>query len=730
MTDALMAWPFSRQNPTLITLPVKPGCAPSPKPPVRIFLGTEDAQYRAERIFFFSIEQVRDPARVYEIYLMKNVSGFDRRSWRTGFTNYRYAIPSFAGGHGRAIYNDVDQIYLSDPAALFDIDMAGSAYMAISAKDTSVMVMDCERMLPMWNRDVASRMGKHELISKPATTPGLWGELDGHWNARDQEYVEGRTHCLHYTALHQQPWEPFPDDYSYHPNPLAYIWDELDAEADRQDYELFSATVPSPEFGQIVAAAISEEETPIRPSSSISHLFRDLGVQDALICHAPHATSDALLPAGTVKRSLIVQATTDWPKAAADVVVINGLFTQIPTADLPWVLDALFQAAKKLVYVQLARTTATGMGSVGWWEQRLREAAKRHPTIHWQLDANDAAAALPNTISSVQVKRKSNDEPMIWTMAGSDATKNAVLLDLAKALGGPVVDIAPNADLPASSPHLVLTADVDGGKRALALKAQHEALRLVQLGHTGLPPADFDLVVTTPDERIPIRPNILHIPVMPLPALPAGQSGGPLLVITPTSGYQYDAQLLAAAAKAVGPGLRVWFEVSLNQSVRSEMLALIDAEDVSIESIEALVIGAERVILALDQADLMALAATAGTPIDLVQLVPAYERLPAGRQIMNVAALIMGGGTSYRGTPHQQYFVARSIDKRVINWGWQLPRDVNRLRRALIGLGLARWSDATQIVASPKPLAVRERIIECLQALLQEETRRQSARDA
>ena len=48
--------------------------------------------------------QHRDPARRYEIYLMKDLTGFDRSRWKTGFTNYRYAIPEMAGRSGRAIY--------------------------------------------------------------------------------------------------------------------------------------------------------------------------------------------------------------------------------------------------------------------------------------------------------------------------------------------------------------------------------------------------------------------------------------------------------------------------------------------------------------------------------------------------------------------------------------------------------------------------------------------------
>ena len=35
-------------------------------------------------------------------------------SWLTGFINYRFAFPYFASTQGRAIYNDVAQVYLDD----------------------------------------------------------------------------------------------------------------------------------------------------------------------------------------------------------------------------------------------------------------------------------------------------------------------------------------------------------------------------------------------------------------------------------------------------------------------------------------------------------------------------------------------------------------------------------------------------------------------------------------
>ena len=92
----------ARLNPECLTLPVREGARETGKPPVRLFLGTEAAQHRAERVFLWSIERVRDPGRVYQIWLMRGLAGFQSEGWTTGFTNYRFAIPHF-GERGRAV---------------------------------------------------------------------------------------------------------------------------------------------------------------------------------------------------------------------------------------------------------------------------------------------------------------------------------------------------------------------------------------------------------------------------------------------------------------------------------------------------------------------------------------------------------------------------------------------------------------------------------------------------
>jgi hypothetical protein len=73
--------------------------ARSAKPPVRIVVGTEPSQSRAERVFVWSVEQARDPARAYEIYLMRDLAA-TTGALLTGFTNCRFAIPHWPAAAG------------------------------------------------------------------------------------------------------------------------------------------------------------------------------------------------------------------------------------------------------------------------------------------------------------------------------------------------------------------------------------------------------------------------------------------------------------------------------------------------------------------------------------------------------------------------------------------------------------------------------------------------------
>ncbi len=227
--------PGVRDEPECIRFGAESGVAPSSAAPVRIYLGTEPEQYRAERIFLWSILQQRDPARVYEIYLLKELKHFDRSDWKTGFSRYRFAIPAFAGKTGRAIYNDVDQIYLADPAELFDLDLGNCGYLSITRRETSVMLLDCAQLGPLWSYEDAL---VHKKKHFRAAAEDLWGPLDAAWNARDWEYVPGKSKLLHYSTLHMQPWRPFPKQLRYRDNRDGEVWFALERSADEAGFRV------------------------------------------------------------------------------------------------------------------------------------------------------------------------------------------------------------------------------------------------------------------------------------------------------------------------------------------------------------------------------------------------------------------------------------------------------------------------------------------------------------
>ncbi|HVY98588.1 MAG TPA: hypothetical protein VHA35_03745 [Dongiaceae bacterium] len=226
-------------GPVVYTLPPLPGTPPSRKPAVRIFIGSEPGQIRAERVLVWSIMRHRDPTRAYELHLMRDLAGFRRVGWVTGFTNYRYAIPHFAGFAGRAIYNDVDQVYLEDPARLFDLEMDGHGFLAVANRtrrrwsfDTSVSLIDCARMAPIWTLHRAQTLAVDQLMDLTNAAEGLRGDLPAAWNARDGEYRAGESKVLHFTKLPAQPWRPFPRQYRYAKRAEGAVWRELEREAD------------------------------------------------------------------------------------------------------------------------------------------------------------------------------------------------------------------------------------------------------------------------------------------------------------------------------------------------------------------------------------------------------------------------------------------------------------------------------------------------------------------
>ena len=536
-----------RNMPEKVVLGPRPGVAPSALPPVRIYLGTEDSQYRAERVFVFSVEKHRDPARTYEIYLMKNIAGFERGSWRTNFTNYRFAIPEWAGRTGKAIYNDVDEIYLADPAELFDLDLSGHGYLAVSAEDTSVMLMDCARMAGCWNLAAAATKDKSELLKDASSQPDLWGALDPGWNSRDLEYRPETSKCVHFTLLHTQPWMPSPEQYSYHPHPFGDLWHSLEREADASGFQAFSAERPSARYARAltVAEASATSRATVDPPEGLVEFVCKHAPRTLLACSARRENAVVDAPAATLVTSFAPVAGVPFPTERYDGVVVADLLEHLPSEDVPWVLAEIFRVAKSFVAIDVAASEGEVIGVPSdsdaclcfrpraWWQRQIQAACRGR--VDWRLDVRSAASAMRRLGACEATSSAACGEPRVWLLLGVKGGDNAQVFDLATALGWPYevkqlafnpLHVVPsvlvrgtlaNLDRDRSSalappwPDIVISS----GKRSVPVakwiqESSGGRTRLIHVGRPWAPLDWFDLIITTPQYGLPARPNVLH----------------------------------------------------------------------------------------------------------------------------------------------------------------------------------------------------------------------------
>lgn len=453
-----------RDLPQKVVLPPREGFVPSTKPPVRIYLGTEAGQFRAERIFIWSVDKVRDPSRTYEIHLMKDVRGYDRRWWLTGFTNYRFAIAHWAAP-GRAIYNDVDEIWLSDPAELFDSDMGGKGFLAISPDDTAVMLIDCDRMSRIWTYEVVKdtprkkieKMSRHE-----------WGKLENCWHARDFDYVDGYSKCLHYTTIHQQPWHPLPDVFVYMPGPVHHIWYDMEKEAGAAAYTAYDFATEDTLYTGFVArmrslrrggavAPLAVAPAPA-PLAGLGELLSQAGARSILEFTVADARNEALesrvgkYPGATLT-TFDPTATgaegMDVPAGPFDAVISSSGLELLSNEDIPWVLDQLMRRARSAVFVavdDIARNVPVSDGTslvlssrgFAWWRTQMEAAARMHPDVRWRLGVRRRTTVGAEVVEWREGGRRlEKTPPRVWILADPKPGHTTQSIGLAETLGWP-----------------------------------------------------------------------------------------------------------------------------------------------------------------------------------------------------------------------------------------------------------------------------------------------------
>ena len=699
------------RGPERLVLGVRPGCEPSTRPPVRLFLGSEPAQRRAERVFLWSIERVRDPSRVYEIWLMRTLSGFRRRRWTTGFTNYRFAIPHFAGGSGRAIYNDVDQVYLADPSQLFDTEIGSHGFLTVAPDDASVMLLDCARMAPVWTLADAQERPKAELLGRALAEPGLRGPLSPAWNARDDEYEPGRSQLLHYTTLHTQPWRPFPERFAYQKGPHARVWLELEAAADRAGWRVFTRERPSAAWHSLgpepPLEATPTDDVPWR----LDEVFRGA--------------------AGALRIELACEPPRTRPR------------------DEP------------------ARTPA-------WWCEQIEAVAAAHPGRRWEAvlttpggewqerSGGPRPDAAPPRVWVLTDDRGGNTtqsiglaEALGWPYQRKALVPGPLSLLHNRILGASRAGIrrARSSPLEPPWPDLVIAAGRRTAPVALWIRAQSRGrTRLVQLGRKGGDAADrFDLVATPSYTRLFPHPHrvetcaplhsvtparlaeaadrwharLAERPSPRIAVLVGGRSGQYRIDATCAARLASDVarlarelggSVLATTSRRTGPAATRAFCAALGPGAFVHR-----AGDPGENPYLALLALADWIVATGDSESMLAEAAATGKPISISALPvrASFRWLRWPRDLVLARATARPPGP--RGTPRPQRGLER-LCGRLIERGWVRPaRDLDRLHAELARRGLAEPFSGAPPSLEPAPrerLDDAERVAERVRQLL------------
>jgi hypothetical protein len=206
--------------------------------PVRIFVGTDSRQVKAERVLEHTIRKATSGP--VEIVWMDHSRGGQWEGWNIGrehgalpqvagpgwgteFSCYRFAVPEAAGFAGRAIYLDSDMLVLRDLRELFEQPMDRPWLKTPNCLAT--LLIDCSyfRDKSWWPRIATMRTSAWSindylsLLDEHDAT----GTISNKWNCHDgKNFVPGWTAIVHYTARRTQPWKPYPElfDYLRHPS--------------------------------------------------------------------------------------------------------------------------------------------------------------------------------------------------------------------------------------------------------------------------------------------------------------------------------------------------------------------------------------------------------------------------------------------------------------------------------------------------------------------------------
>jgi len=291
----------------------------------------------------------------------------------------------------------------------------------------------------------------------------LWGRLDPEWNARDEEYVQGKSKVLHYTALHTQPWHPFPQNFAYQKSPVGDVWHELEKSANEEGFQLFSRPQPSSQFAQLVQL-VSEKKVDWNSSdllskeqSSTSDLRSFISSMNSpsLLHYHIESDKDLLLDSKTIFPPTASLAITPFTWCTLDSSQLNQSFdivyashgiTLVPNEDVPWVLEEMFSRASQLIDVTIQDLQLLSKvppylehrsRDFHWWATQFQLMSTRYPSIHWTLHFQTVnRQGKPSTLVR-HGGRWLHSPPQVWVLSDGKVGHSTQSEGLAKTLGWP-----------------------------------------------------------------------------------------------------------------------------------------------------------------------------------------------------------------------------------------------------------------------------------------------------
>jgi hypothetical protein len=199
---------------------VNPGASEQVEMPVRVYVGSQEAQMLAVKVLEFSIRERTDAeVQVYPLHepLVEFPLPKDPRNRpRTPFSFQRFYIPALKGFKGRAIYLDSDMQVFRDIMELWTLPFDGADLLAAREPGESgrrpqfsVMLLNCAEL--RWDlSDIVAALDRGELtyetlMYEMAVARKIRAAIDPSWNSLER-YVPGETGLLHYTDMPTQPW--------------------------------------------------------------------------------------------------------------------------------------------------------------------------------------------------------------------------------------------------------------------------------------------------------------------------------------------------------------------------------------------------------------------------------------------------------------------------------------------------------------------------------------------